>query len=112
MNQSVDVIILPSSHSNGLAHIKSSCKPFLPESLVNPLFLESENTYCYTAYLPMTYGKEVPIRSQHLNKVAFFKLVAFCMMDGTTEYPGMEASQAFLLTFAKNNIFQFIVHSP
>ena len=100
MNQTENIIICSANHSNGLSHIKCCCKTFLPESLIDGLTFESQDTHCNAAYLPMSYGKEASIGRQHLNDVTFLQSATFCMMNGTREYPGMKAPKAFLLAFS------------
>ena len=108
MNETIYIVVLSSCNADSLAHIKCRSKALLPESLIDGLTLEGQHTDSNTAYLPMTDGKEAAIGGKYLHNIAFLQFgVTLCMMDGTAEYPRMEAPKAFLLALAKN---YFIYH--
>ena len=108
VNEAVDVITLPTGDSDSAAHIQGSGKAFLPECLVDALTFEGQDAYGNAAYLPMTNSKETSVGGKYLDDIAFLQWrTSLSMMDSAAEYPGMETPEAFLLTPAKNYLFQF-----
>ena len=96
VHQTIHVVVAP-HHTDGFPHAPGRTEALFPEAGVDGLAAEGQHAQGDAAHLPVSLGHIAAVGGVDGDDIALFGL-ALHALHGAGEHPGMEASEAFLLT--------------
>ena len=91
VNEAVDVVVFPMGEPERLAKLEGLGEPLQPKMFVDGLVAECEHSHSNGAYLAVAVAEEVAAVGHDAYQVALGGM-AVAALDGSREYPRVEAS--------------------